>query len=181
MPQCWSHHQLLLFILCCFTQTKATSLSVPLHPFSFLKVNTYWERVLSNSNLIGRKELNGLNTCGEKPERFIIHMRRIDWKNTVKPVLSGTLRQWHNIPEWPLTCNTGWPVLAKNVTTVEDLVATSLVSDQALVNTTTIVKPRFNCHSNSVIESSHKRPLPASVTTSFGNYQLVFSFVFKLS
>ena len=45
--------------------------------------------------------------------------------------------------------------------TVKALVTTALVSDQALV-TTTIEKPRLNCHSNSVIKSSHKRPHPAS-------------------
>ena len=49
------------------------------------------------------------------------------------------------------------------LTTVEALLATALESDQALVTTTT-VKPRLNCHSNSVIKSSHKRPRPASVS-----------------
>ena len=45
--------------------------------------------------------------------------------------------------------------------TVEAPVETTLVSDQGLV-TITIVKPRLSCHSNFVIKSSHKRPLPAS-------------------
>ena len=47
--------------------------------------------------------------------------------------------------------------------------------------TTTVVKSCLNCHSNSVIKSSRKRPFPWETATTFGDYQLVFSFVFELS
>ena len=44
-----------------------------------------------------------------------------------------------------------------NIITVEAFLATALVSDQALV-TTTIVKPRLNCHSALVLsDRSRKR------------------------
>ena len=55
-------------------------------------------------------------------------------------------------------CNREKGLNRGNYDTVEALIATTLVSDHALV-TTTIVKPCLNCHSNSVIKSSHKQPL----------------------